>query len=90
MVGVEFVCMTGDGALYKMLEPEMAMLQKVSSLMTQLLKVLSVVKSEAKKKVLEVFLWLDQKLLCDPDLLLKMMPRILMKMRELAKNIDYD
>ena len=68
----------------------MAMLQKVSSLMTQLLKVLSVVKSEAKKKVLEVFLWLDQKLLCDPDLLLKMMPRILMKMRELAKNIDYD
>jgi hypothetical protein len=90
MVGVEFVCMTGDGALYKMLEPEMAMLQKVSSLMTQLLKVLSVVKSEAKKKVFEVFLWLDQKLLYDPDLLLKMMPRILMKMRELAKNIDYD
>ena len=80
--------MTGDGALYKMLEPEMAMLHKVSSLITQLLKVSPAVKSEAKKKVVEVFLWLDQKLLCDPNLMLKMMQSILMKMRELAKNID--
>ena len=51
MVGVEFVCMTGDGALYEMLEPEMAMHHMVSSLMTQPLNVSTAVKSEAKMKV---------------------------------------